>query len=487
MGDHTLPLAQVAAELATADLLDHLLVATDGIWRVEKDWSLASGELDSATLDSRQSGPGKLFVALPGQQADGRTFIPDAVAAGAVALTRFWEGEDPLLTRSAPEHGVVLISRDPRRAFGLLASRWRAEWPVTLFAVTGRHGKTTTKDFLAAGCAAAGPTLYTSGNLNNELGVPLTLFSIRADHRFAVIEMGASAVGQIAYLAGLAKPRIGVITNAAPAHLAEFGDLDGVIQGKGELLDALPADGTAILNADSPGFNEWSERAPCQVTSFGRDRGDCQWRWWPDQTQGTGSLELDGQRWVVPLPGRHNAANLTAAILAARAAGLDDKTIERGLADFSSSPHRGRLISCAGRELLDDCYNANPVSVCSAAESLVALPGTGDNFAVLGHMAELGAASESIHQQLGRDLVQVGLDTLVAVGRQAAPLATGFEAAGGQVQIFADKSEAACWLAANTVPGDRLLLKGSRSAAMEDVLEMLVNELEPDSRHTEES
>jgi UDP-N-acetylmuramoyl-tripeptide--D-alanyl-D-alanine ligase len=295
---------------------------------------------------------------------------------------------------------------------------------------------------------------------------------LQPHHRAAVIEMGASAVGDIAALAALACPRVGVITNAAPAHLERFGSLASIVQGKGELLDALPADGVAILNHDSAGFAAWRARARCRVVSFGAADGDHRWAWRPGDGDPAGWLDLDGVSWPVPLPGRHNAANLTAAVLAARALGLTDGAIRLGLAAFRPSPHRGALLRLGGRTVLDDCYNANPVSMAAAAEALLALTG-GATWAVVGGMGELGPDSEALHEATGRRLAELGIGRLVAVAENARPLARGFDAAGGIADYCATHAEAARLLAEQSAAGDRILVKGSRSTTMERVLETL--------------
>ena len=338
-----------------------------------------------------------------------------------------------------------------------------------MIGITGSNGKTTTKDLLAALLSASQGVFATPGNLNSAQGVPLSLLELTSSHRLAVIEMGASAIGHIAARAALARPEVGVITNAAGAHLAEFGDLDGVIAGKGELVAALPTSGTAILNADSPGFDTWCERAPCPVVSWGEHAGQHRWSWESAERADAGWLELDGERWPVPLPGRHNAANLTAAILAARAVGVDDMILRQGLDGFEASPHRARLRLLAGRYLLDDSYNANPASMLAAARMLTDITG-GRAIAVLGAMAELGPDQDTLHRRCGSDLATLGIDELLVVGRDADHLARGFKAAGGRTVYCGDHAAAASHLAANTEGGDRILVKGSRSAAMECVI-----------------
>ncbi len=470
-------LGEAAADLAAAGLLAGCLIAQDGRWeRLDPAAAgRAPGSFRGATLDSRQVRPGQLFVALAGERHDGRDHVTEALTGGAFALTRSWAdpGADPLQAGPAPSRGAVLLSADPTAALALLASRWRQRQPVQVTAVTGSNGKTTTKDLLAAMFAAAGPTWATAGNLNNELGLPLTLLGLRAEHEYAAVELGASAVGDIARLAALAAPAVGVITNAAEAHLAEFGSLAGVIQGKGELLDALPPAGVAVLNADSPGFADWCRRVRCRVVSWGREGGDFRWQWRPGAEGGRGQVELDGRSWEVPLPGLHNGANLVAAVLAARAAGLSETECAAGLSAFSPSAHRSRLAGIGPLRVLDDCYNANPTSMTSAAATLVALPGPGKKVAVLGFMAELGSESEAIHRRTGEELQQLGVDQLVAVGPGTEPLAAGFAAAGGDGRHFSGKAEAVAWLSENCEEGTSLLVKGSRVAAMEEVIELL--------------
>ncbi len=490
MPEEGYPLAEAAADLAAAGLLADCLGGRDGAWRPLADGAGtgAGGAFLGATLDSRQVDPGALFVGLRGERTDGRDHAGAALAAGAAAvLTRPWDGpgDDPLTAAPPPARSgaagpgpVLLLSPRPVAALGLLAGRWRARrrTPV-LVAVTGSNGKTTTKDLLAAMMARQGPTAATRGNLNNELGLPLTLLSLRADHRFAAVEIGASAEGEIARLGPLAAPQVGVITNAAEAHLAEFGSLAGVIRGKGELLDALPPAGTAVLNADSPGFAAWCERAPCRVVSHGRLAGDHRWSWSAGPADGAGRIELDGRIWDLPLPGVHNGANFVAALLSARAAGVGDDAAAAALAGFRPTGHRSRLLAAGGVRLLDDSYNANPVSVLSAAAALLALPGGGRRLAALGVMAELGPDSDRLHARTGRRLREAGLDELVAVGEGAAPLAEGFRDAGGAGRHFAGKREAAAWLAGRLAAGDAVLVKGSRVAAMEDLVGMLAEAL----------
>lgn len=471
-------LATAAADLAAAGLLQDVLAVRDGTWQRVEPRDL-KGSFHGATVDSRLLRAGELFVGLPGSRVDGRAYALPALMAGAHVLV----GPGPeageageWLGRAAPAKvpatGVILICADPLAGLTCLAGRWRRRQRALVIGITGSNGKTTTKDLLAAILSAAGPVLATAGNRNSAQGVPLTLLGLSPHHRFAVVEMGASAAGHIAARAALAAPSLGIITNAAAAHLTEFGDLEAIIAGKGELIAALPRDGVAVLNADSCGFDHWRDQAVCRIVSWGQAAGDHRWQWSAGDDPSDGLLVLDGERWRVPLPGRHNGANLCAAILAARALGVGDSQIRSGLRAFEGSPHRGVLRRLGGRLVLDDCYNANPEGMRSAGRMLCDLQG-GEAWAVLGGMAELGERSPALHLAVGRDLAALAIDHLIAVGDLARPLAEGFAAGGKQAIVCHDQREAAALLAVRTRPGDRLLVKGSRSTAMERVLEEL--------------
>ncbi len=474
--------AVLAAEaLQKADLLSGVMMAENGQLRsveLEQISRLTGGFL-GAGLDSRHLQANELFVALIGENLDGRKFIPPVLAQGNWVLAA---PSDTLLNSFGTPSGFpgecgILFSDNPEAALSLLASIWRNLHSLEVIGVTGTNGKTTTKDLLAAMLRAKGATLSTAGNLNNHLGVPLTLLSIRAEHEFAVIEMGASALGEIDYLSKLAAPQLGIITNASEAHLAEFGSLEGIIQGKGEMLDHLPETGLAILNADSPGFDQWKDRAACQVVSFGQEVGDHHWSFEPSSTS-FAEVVLEGEKFPVPLPGKHNATNLVAAILAARELGLKDVEIKTGIIAFRGSPHRGVLLTMGGRHILDDCYNANPISMVAAVNTILQQGSSKQAVAVLGHMAELGENSAAIHRTLGMNLADLGLKNLVVVGDEARPLLDGFDQSGLRGHYCSSLEIAADHVAEKTSQGDYILIKGSRSAAMERILPLLEKKLE---------
>ncbi len=451
--------------------------------------TISSEFIIGAGLDSRNLPENALFVALDGENVDGRNFVASPLEAGHWILTRNVNDDpdhpvDPLLNLKAVPGGGVLLCQDPENALALIAACWRKTLSVEIVAITGTNGKTTTKDLVRAMLSGAGKTQATAGNLNNHLGLPLTLLNLQEDTRYAVIEMGASAVGEIRFLAGLTVPQVGVITNASPAHLSEFGSLENIIEGKGELLEALPADGVAILNTDSPGFERWQKRAVCPVVSWGQEQGNHRWTWSPADENTEESLILDGTPWYVPLPGHHNAANLCAAVLACRALGVDDEILQRGLSSFQGSAHRGLVVHWSGRTVLDDSYNANPASMVAAVGALTAMPGSGRTVAVLGAMAELGPDSASIHEETGKKLMHEKLDFLLAVGETAFPLAAQ-DADHCQTFQLEDHEAAALWLMKNSKAGDRILIKGSRSSAMEKVLQILKNHEKTGKGNTE--
>jgi len=482
---------EAAADLRASGLLTAMLVHDRGEWStLSADDVCPDGSFLGAFLDSRAVEKEALFVALPGEHVDGRHYVGSALRSGAAAaLTSEWNGAgpDPVLSGDPGHDVIVFLVSEPQRALTVLADCWRTRLATPAVAVTGSNGKTTTKDLLLCLLSSCGATHATVGNYNNEIGLPLTLLGMREGHQWAVLELGASAPGDIDDLAALAQPRVGVITNAAGAHLEGFGSLDGVIATKGELLDHLPADGTAVLDRDGTGFESWRDRAPCPVIDWGQS-GPCGvWSWKPADQGGGGVVTLDGETWMLPLPGRHNCANLIAAVLASRALTGETLDIAAALEQFSGSSHRNALHDAAGVTLLDDSYNANPSSVQAAARALMDLPGPGRRLAVLGQMAELGDQSIDLHFQTGSALCELGLDGLWTVGDLARPLADGFFSAGGQAVSLPDVDAVLPAVLAAVEPGDFILVKGSRSAGMEHFVRRFLEHRKPDMKNLETS
>ncbi|CAM3552213.1 UDP-N-acetylmuramoyl-tripeptide--D-alanyl-D-alanine ligase [Halomonas lysinitropha] len=417
--------------------------------------------------DTRHLGPGALFVALRGERFDAHDFIAQAREAGAVAALVEHRVDDPL---------VQLEVADTRLALGLLARARRRAWGGPLVAVTGNSGKTTVKQMLATLLARSGPTLATQGNLNNDIGAPLTLLALEPGHRQAVLELGANHLGEIAWMTALVEPRVAVITNVTGAHVGEFGGMGQIAQAKGEILAGLPADGVAVLNRDDAYFATWASlAAPREVLDFGLDprarlRGEAL------ACDALGryafTLVLDGReigRVSLALLGRHNVANALAAAAAALAMGLAECEVLAGLEAMTMMP--GRLSVVEGlnaSRLLDDTYNANPGAVKAALDVLVTLPGP--HWCLLGAMGELGGESDRLHAELGHYARERGIDFLGTLGEPASPASQAF----GEGGVHFDDREALMRHVLHHLPsGASVLVKGSRSAGMEGVVAAL--------------
>ncbi len=388
---------------------------------------------DGVSIDSRKLASGNLFVALKGEKFDGHQFVPNAAASGAAgAIVQM------LQETSLPQ---VFVD-DSRLALGRLASSWRQRFNIPVIAVTGSNGKTTVKEMLAAIMAQRGPVLSTRGNLNNEIGVPLTLMDIDRDHLSAVVEMGANHPGEIAYLTSLVQPTIGVISNASLAHLEGFGSPDGVARAKGELLAGLAADGTAIINADQPYTDLWKELAGSrEIVSFGLGR-DARFSATEITQDVSGGHPRLGFTMRTPsgscpvelaFAGQHNVMNALAAAAAAAAAGAAIDEIRTGLSEVRPVAGRLQLVGRRGGGwLIDDTYNANPVSARAAMEFAAGLDGR--RWLVLGDMAELGPDAADLHQDLGLVAGELGFEKIYTCGVLAAMAAATFSGESRQFE-----------------------------------------------------
>lgn len=444
-----------------------------GPWLLSEVAQALGGELRgqdrsfaSPSTDTRTLAPGALYIALRGERFDGHEFVADAQANGAVAAL-----VDHPLEIAIPQIQVA----DTRLALGQLAALNRQRFKGRVAAVTGSSGKTTVKEMLAAILREAGPVLATQGNLNNDIGVPLTLLNLAQEHRFGVIELGASAQGEIAYTVGLAKPDVVAITHAGGAHLEGFGGLDGVRRAKGEILSGLSTSGTAVLNLDDPAFTQWcGQLQGQQVLSFGTTPEADFFAGEIEESNGLTRFEMRTPRGAMaiemPFSGRHNVINALTAAAMATALGTELEQIRAGLARAVPAKGRlNRLTTRAGGLLLDDTYNANPMSMKAALDVLSAQTGT-LRVALLGDMAELGAESETLHEDVGRYARAQGVERLLACGRYAQATAKGF---GEGAQAFAQQSELIQNVQELCQPGVVFLVKGSRSARMEQVVESL--------------
>jgi UDP-N-acetylmuramoyl-tripeptide--D-alanyl-D-alanine ligase len=422
------------------------------------------------STDTRSLKPGELFVALQGPNFDGTKFVRQAEARKAAAAVVPQVVETDLPT---------IVVDDTLAALGTLAASWRQQMPATVIGITGSNGKTTLKELLASCLSISEPTLATHGNLNNEIGMPLMLLRMGEDHRFAVIEMGANHPGEIAHLTSLASPRVVAITNAAPAHLEGFGSVEGVAKAKGEIITNVPRPECVILNADDDYFEYWSSLVgDSELISFGLSAEANVRASGIEAIEGgsTFTMHMPESQFPVTLglQGKHNVINACAAAAIARSLGITDQQIKRGLE--AVRPFHGRLQpvrSAGGAMLLDDSYNANPVSVQAAAEFLATQKGT--TWLVLGDMAELGGDGALLHAHTGWVVRESGVDNLLATGPLSKNTVDAFGENGRWYECIEDLVDELRHIVAE---GDVVLVKGSRSMGMERVVDALTETLD---------
>jgi UDP-N-acetylmuramoyl-tripeptide--D-alanyl-D-alanine ligase len=429
------------------------------------------------TTDSRQAGPGILFVALKGDRFDGHDFVPGLLARpGAGVLVA---ADHPVARTPLPDGALRVVVADTLTALGELARWVRRSVEVPVVGLTGSSGKTTTKEMVAALLSRTGPGLATEGNLNNLVGLPLTLLRLKPEHRWMVLEMGMSASGEIRSLAGIGEPTIRVITNVAAAHLESFGDLDAVARAKGEMFeDARPGD-LLITNADDPRSSLFPRPADTREVRFGASPGA------DVRVLRVEPLDLAGSRARidvhgievqvhVPLPGRHNVLNACAALAAAWAVGVPLDEAAAALAEIRPTGGRMRVLRVGSIQVIDDSYNANPRSVTAALETLVSGDAVGACRAVLGDMLELGVTSPDLHRQVGETAASLGVDQLLAVGPLSQHTIEGaLEGGMKDARHLADADAVVDLLTSELRSGDRVLVKGSRGMRMERVVKGL--------------
>jgi UDP-N-acetylmuramoyl-tripeptide--D-alanyl-D-alanine ligase len=430
--------------------------------------------------DSRDVADGDAFVALRMPDFDSHRFVADAAAAGAacavVETKSDVEGDLP------PEFAIVDVP-DPLAALSVLASRERDELTATFLGVTGSTGKTCTKDFTAAAIGAALSVAASPESFNNEIGLPLTILSVPPDTQAVVCEMGARGIGHIRALCEVARPSIGIVTNVGPAHLELFGSLENIVIAKGELVEALPAEGTAVLNGDDPFVRDYDRRTAASVLRFGLD---------PSADVSADDVEVDGATgqaafrmqtpWGaadvrLPVPGEQMVPDALAAAAAAGALGVEPAAIASGLARATVSGGRMQVVRTAdGVTIVNDAYNANPTSMAAALRAARTLAGDGRWLAVLGEMAELGPFGAEEHARVGEQLAALGVDELVAVGPWGEAIGTAAVGAGldaGRVHPAADPAEAERVVRSLMLPGDVVLVKASRVVKLRKVGEAL--------------
>ena len=424
-----------------------------------------------AVIDSRGVQPGDLFFGLPGEHVDGGAFAAPALDAGAwgVVVTPAWADE-----ALATPGGAVIVSETPVPALGALARGWRQDLAAFVIGVTGSVGKTSTKDLIAAMIAPHRSIAASRENYNTEIGLPLEILAAPFGTEVLVLEMAMRGFGQIRELAAIAEPDVGVITNIGPVHLEQMGSLEGVAEAKAELLDGLQAGGTAVVPSDEPLLEPWL-RDDLEVVTFG-PAGDVHYEGAsirsgvvPDAVPTKHVVIAHGERVELELPfdSRHNMLNALAALAAARAIGVHPS----GRIDVRFSSMRGeRVATGLGAVVINDCYNANPLSMRAALDDLASHEAEGRRVAVLGDMLELGPAEQEHHREIGAYAATSGVDLLVTVGPRAAAMLDAYD---GESYAVADAGEAASLLPELVTAGDVVLVKASRGVGLEVVTEAL--------------
>lgn len=450
------------------------------------DWIHADGEFDTAleavgySIDSRTVGAGELFFAVKGERLDGHEYVQAALADGAVAavVSNRWvvpaEVDEARLLRVADCEDCVLL------ALQRLAHAVRREWGGRLIGVTGSAGKTTTKEAVAQVLGARFRVLKSQGNLNNGFGLPLQLLKLEREHEVAVIEMGMNHAGEIVALAKIAEPDWAVVSNVGPVHLEFFADgIAGIAQAKYELIEALPADGVAVLNFDDN-----------YVASFGRDLGGravfyglgegAEVRAVHVAEMGVEgvvfTVEAHGERASVQLRmlGRHNVPNALAAIAVGLRSGMSLSDCAAAVGEMRAGDKRGEVIAWREAAIINDCYNSNPRALDAMVDALMAMPGE-RHIVVAGEMLELGPEGEALHAACGRRMAERGVTALVGVRGLAKAMVEAAQAAGVESTFVADAEAAGEWLQANLRAGDAVLLKASRGVRLERALADLIS------------
>lgn len=459
-----------------------------GPWTVDDVLKATGGRLISGaagarfrgiSIDSRTIRRGDLFVAIAGDNYDGHDFLEKACRAGApgVLIAERYPGRDSLLSNGKV---LCIVVADTLKALGDLAAFHRRKSPVSVVAVTGTNGKTTTKEMAAAVLGRTFKVLKTPGNFNNLVGLPLTLFGLDAGHEWAVLEIAMNRPGEIRRLAEIAKPNFGVITNIGAGHLEGVQDLDGVMAAKGELLDVLGQDGIAALNADDERVARLAARFHGRVVAFGIYGSAEVWGAPVGQTLSGACFDLgwrnESTRVTLKIPGMGAVYNALAAAAVGYGVGLPMVEIKKGLEQTAALPGRMEIMALTGDiHLVNDTYNANPASVSAAIKALDALKGDGRGLLVIGDMLELGEHARNAHKEIGIKAARAGLSGLFATGEFAGDVADGAAGAGMDTRkIHTGTKEALIQALEHSVkPGDWLLIKGSRRMAMDQVVDKL--------------
>ncbi len=425
----------------------------------------------SVGTDSRSLIKDQLFVALKGEHFDGHAYVQQSLSQGALAA---------MVSADQPGLSPILLVKDTRLSLGDLAAYWRRKFTIPLAAITGSNGKTTVKEMLAsilhAHTGDAGSVLATQGNLNNDIGLPLTLLRLRQHHRYAVVEMGMNHAGEISYLTAIGRPTVALINNATSAHLGELGSVEAIAKAKGEIFEGLAADGIAVINADDPFAPLWKKlAAPHQIVTFGLDNAA--------DVSASYQLQADGSdvqirspqgvaKTYLPVPGLHNIRNALAATTVALAMQIPLATIAKGLASFGGVKCRlQHKTGINGASVIDDTYNANPASMKAAIDVLAAR--TGEKLLVLGDMGELGGDAAKMHAEIGRYSKAAGIKALYALGDLSRETVKAF---GEGAEHYESPEALVHDLAQSMKTGVTVLVKGSRFMQMERVAKLITTD-----------
>jgi UDP-N-acetylmuramoyl-tripeptide--D-alanyl-D-alanine ligase len=449
-------------------------IAVPDVWEATKGLLVAGRgpadrSFERAIIDSREVQRGDLFFAFKGEREDGHEFVPQAIGAGAAGAVI----ERPV---EAPEGASLFHVGDSPAALQRLAGWWRRRHHVKVIAVTGSVGKTTCKELIASVLGVKYRTLRSEANLNTEIGIPLTLLQLKEDHERAVLEFGMYARGDIALLSEIAKPATGVITNVGPVHLERLGSIGAITAAKGELIEALPADGFAVLNGDDPRAASMATRTPARVNYYGLSQ-QCHFRAGDVVSRGLEGTEFrlihggDAVSVRLPLPGKHYVYPALAAAAVALQDGLTLGEIAEALAEARPDLRSRVLPGPNGSTILDESYNASPASMLAALDLLSELPGR--RIALLGDMLELGAAEDEGHQRVG-ERAATACDLLLTAGPRAASIAEAARCAGATDVRHLDSTDAAIETLRHELrAGDHLLIKASRAMVFEEVVSVL--------------
>jgi len=427
-------------------------------------------------IDSRTIKEECAFIAIQGKNHDGHNFAEEVIKKGCKGLI-VCEDYIPNIKCSDYPEAVIVSVKDTTEALTRLAKFQRQRAEIKVIAVTGSSGKTTTRSMTAKIMSGSFETLATDGNFNNDIGLPLTLFRLSPAHKWAVLEIGASGPGEISRLSDICRPDIGIITNIGPAHLEGFGNIGGVAKAKSELIHSLKSNGIGILNTDDPFLKELAVSAGKKIVRYGTTK-DTDVRGFLLETHEDRiifDILFPGEKIRVELktPGPFMMMNALAAAAAAWAAGIDTKKICDGLTNFE--PEKGRLTvkrTKNGARLIDDTYNANPTSMLAAIDTLVSVKGNGKSFLVCGDMLELGEQSKELHEMIGRTAAEKGIDAIFIYGSYNEDVKKGALSAGMMAtKIFTgEKKELARQIEKSADHDDWILVKGSRSMRMEEIV-----------------